>query len=98
MAPAPTRDVLTAWPRVDATGELAMKRQFSFVMLAVTLTGQATAATNWKGVDEALGRAGIAQPGDVHRYGFPRSDLDVSLDGVRIKPALALGSWLAFRD
>ena len=38
------------------------------------------------------------QSGDVHRYGFPRSDLDVSLDGVRIKPALALGSWLAFRD
>jgi len=75
-----------------------MKRQFAFVMLAFTLTGQAAAATNWKGVDEAFGRAGTVQSGDVHRYGFPRSDLDVSLDGVRIKPALALGSWLAFRD
>jgi len=34
--------------------------------------------------------------GDVHRYGFPRTDLSVSLDGVAIKPALALGGWVAF--
>ena len=35
--------------------------------------------------------------GDVHRYGFPRSDLTVTLDGVAIKPALALGGWVAFK-
>jgi biotin operon repressor len=35
--------------------------------------------------------------GDVHRYGFPRSDLTVTLDGVTIKPALALGGWVAFK-
>ena len=75
-----------------------MKRQLVFLTLAAALASQADAATNWKGVDEALGRAGIVQAGDVHRYGFPRSDLAVTLDGVRIKPALALGSWLAFRD
>ena len=34
---------------------------------------------------------------DVHRYGFPRSDLTVTLDGVTIKPALALGGWVAFK-
>jgi Domain of Unknown Function (DUF1259) len=28
--------------------------------------------------------------------GLPRSDLKVTLDGVQIKPAFALGSWLAF--
>jgi uncharacterized protein DUF1259 len=33
----------------------------------------------------------------VHRYGFPRSDLSVNLDGVAIKPALALGGWIAFK-
>src|SRR5207253_10711529 len=27
---------------------------------------------------------------------LPRSDLKVTLDGVTLKPALALGSWLAF--
>ncbi len=36
--------------------------------------------------------------GDVHRYGFPRTDLSVTLDGVTIKPALALGGWVAFAD
>ena len=35
--------------------------------------------------------------GDVHRYGFPRTDLQVTLDGVTIKPALALGGWAAFK-
>src|SRR5262249_43810321 len=38
-----------------------------------------------------------AVSGDVHRYGFPRSDLSVTLDGVTIKPALALGGWVAFK-
>src|SRR5262245_63555897 len=51
---------------------------------------------DWKGVDAALGRA-AAVAGDVHRYGFPRSDLQVTLDGVAIKPALALGGWVAFK-
>jgi hypothetical protein len=67
-------------------------------MLALLIAGRAHAATDWKGVDQALGRTAAVQPGDVHRYSFPRSDLSVTLDGVRIKPALALGSWLAFRD
>lgn len=29
-------------------------------------------------------------------YGIPRTDLRVTLDGVAIKPALALGGWVAF--
>jgi hypothetical protein len=51
---------------------------------------------DWKRIDDALGRS-AAVTGDVHRYGFPRSDLRVSLDGVTIKPALALGGWVAFK-
>lgn len=51
---------------------------------------------DWKKVDEAFGRSG-AVAGDVHRYGFPRSDLHVTLDGVNIKPALALGGWIALK-
>jgi len=51
---------------------------------------------NWQKVDEALGRK-PATTGDVRRYGFPRSDLAVTLDGVTIKPALALGGWIAFK-
>src|SRR5664279_314455 len=51
---------------------------------------------DWKKVDEAFGRT-AAVSGDVHRYGFPRTDLMVTLDGVTIKPALALGGWTAFK-
>jgi hypothetical protein len=51
---------------------------------------------NWQQVDDTLGRK-PAVSGDVHRYGFPRSDLSVTLDGVTIKPALALGGWVAFK-
>jgi hypothetical protein len=51
---------------------------------------------DWKKVDEALGRS-AAVAGDIHRYGFPRTDLQVTLDGVTIKPAFALGGWVAFK-
>jgi len=70
-------------------------------MLAIgSLVVGATAANaqevDWKKVDEALGRSG-AVAGDVHRYGFPRTDLTVTVDGVTIKPAFALGGWTAFK-
>lgn len=51
---------------------------------------------DWQRVDNTLGRK-PAVSGEVHRYSFPRSDLTVTLDGVTIKPALALGGWVAFK-
>ncbi len=51
---------------------------------------------DWQKVDDTLGRK-PAVSGDVRRYGFPRSDLTVTVDGVTIKPALALGGWVAFK-
>ena len=66
-------------------------------LLAASLTTVATAQEiDWQKVDDAFGRK-PAVSGDVHRYGFPRTDLTVSLDGVAIKPALALGGWVAFK-
>jgi hypothetical protein len=52
---------------------------------------------DWQKVDDALGRKAAAVASDVHRYTFPRTDLAVTLDGVAIKPALALGGWVAFK-
>lgn len=66
------------------------------VSVALALSAPARAAdVDWSNVDAALGKT-AAVSGDVHRYGLPRSDLHVVLDGVAIKPALALGGWLAF--
>ena len=53
-------------------------------------------APDWSGVAEALGREGQLQDGGVYRVGFPRSDLKIRSRGVRIKPAFALGSYVAF--
>lgn len=48
-------------------------------------------------VDAALGRHGTMNPGDVYKFSFPRSDMHVTIDGVAVTPALALGSWVAFK-
>src|SRR2546422_3599306 len=58
---------------------------------------QQSAATDWKPVEQALGKAGSMQPGDVYKVSLPRSDLKVTVGGVELKPALALGSWVAFK-
>ena len=66
--------------------------------LAASMLAVSVGATepDWGKVDQALGRKGVELAGGVHKYVFPRSDLKVSVDGVAIKPALALGSWVAF--
>jgi hypothetical protein len=58
--------------------------------------GQQT-PTEWKDVEQALGKAGSMQPGDVYKVSLPRSDLKVTAGGIELKSALALGSWVAFK-
>ncbi len=66
--------------------------------LCLLLPVAAIAAENdWGKVADALGKSGAEMPGNVYRVGLPRTDLHVTLDGVQIKPTLALGSWLAFQ-
>jgi hypothetical protein len=65
------------------------------ICFGVALSMPAMAETDWSLVDSILTRKG-AVSGDVHRYGLPRSDLSVSLDGVPLKPGFALGGWIAF--
>ena len=74
-------------------------RRFLLLAFSGFTLASATAAVaqeiDWKRVDAAIGRT-AAVSGDIHRYGFPRTDLQVTLDGVTVKPALALGGWVAF--
>jgi len=71
-------------------------------LAAAAVAGLAVSAASaqeidWQKVDAAFGRKPAVVAGDVHRYGFPRTDLTVTLDGVTIKPALALGGWIAVK-
>ncbi len=66
--------------------------------LCIMLPAAASAAdSDWAKVADALGKSGTEMAGGVYRVGLPRTDLRVKLDGVDIKPTLALGSWLAFQ-
>jgi hypothetical protein len=71
------------------------------VSLGAGLMAWASAAStqevDWRKVDDAFGHKAAVVAGDVHRYAFPRTDLTVTLDGVTVKPALALGGWVAFK-
>lgn len=35
--------------------------------------------------------------GDVYRVSLPRTDLTVTVEGVKLSPGLALGTWIAFK-
>jgi hypothetical protein len=63
-----------------------------------TNTSQQPGTPDWKAVERALGKAGSMQPGDVYKVSLPRSDLKVTVAGIELKPALALGSWVAFKN
>src|SRR5437868_1211692 len=85
----------------------ANKRCFYSIRMALIVTcivftakcGLAQTASNqsaWKPVENAMGRSGKMQPGDVLKFSMPRKDMQVMLNGVQVKPGLALGSWAAF--
>jgi hypothetical protein len=85
-------------PKVQAEEDTDMRLILSAAILSAALIGAARADDiDWSKVDSAFGRKAAAVGGDVHRYGFPRSDLQVTLDGVTIRPALALGGWVALK-
>src|SRR5438876_12216140 len=65
--------------------------------LALALQGYAQTPATWRAVDSALGRTGSLQ-GETYRVGFPRNDLHVTVGPVTVRPALALGSWVAFKQ
>lgn len=75
----------------------------SLVLTALALVLFAPAASraadpDWKAVEQALGKPGQMQPGDVFRIGMPRTDLNVTVKGVPVKPGFALGSYAAFKQ
>ena len=50
----------------------------------------------WQAVEQAIGRSGQVQADGASKFSFPRSDLKVTVEGIELKPALALGGWVAF--
>ena len=61
-------------------------------------TNAQAAEPDWKAVEQALGKSGQVQSGDVFRVGMPRTDLSVTVKGVPVKAGFALGSYAAFKQ
>jgi hypothetical protein len=73
--------------------------RFAAILTSLLITAALpcmAAETDWNEVATRLGKSGVVMPGGVYRVGMPRTDLHVMLDGVELKPTLALGSWVAF--
>lgn len=73
-----------------------MRTVYAMLTLTALILPAQAQEIDWKKVDDVLGRS-AAVAADVHRYGFPRTDLNVTLDGVTIRPTFALGGWVAFK-
>ena len=63
-----------------------------------SVTTARAAEPDWKAVEQALGKPGELQAGDVFRIGMPRTDLSVTVKGVPVKAGFALGSYAAFKQ
>jgi hypothetical protein len=61
-------------------------------------TKQDTKTPERKTIGEVLGRTAKEVPGGVVKFSMPRKDMKVAVDGIEVKPGLALGSWAAFRE
>ena len=68
------------------------------IVLMARPGGVLAADPDWKAVEQALGKSGQLQPGDVFRVGMPRTDLSVTVKGVPVKAGFALGSYAAFKQ
>ena len=67
----------------------------------IVVDGQAQrplAPIDWKQVDQALGKSGALQADGAYKLALPRGDLHVTAAGVVVKPTLALGSWVGFKQ
>ena len=95
--------LLTGRTRKIVLGLLTFALAITFVLVACSAPENQSAPSNnqpqagaadWKPIEQALGKAGAVQPGDVYKVGLPRTDLQVNVNGVQVKPPLALGSWV----
>jgi Domain of Unknown Function (DUF1259) len=75
--------------------QMMQVRPILFAAALAAFAAPAAAEPDWSKVDAIFGRAPMKSDNAV-RYGFPRSDLNVTLDGIAIKPGFALGGWVAF--
>jgi hypothetical protein len=90
----------------ESEGERTMNNltiPLSILALVILTGGSVRADTkpssklDTEAIEKAIGKPGELKD-DVYRVSLPRKDLAVSVKDVKLKPGLALGSWLAFKE
>jgi hypothetical protein len=87
--------------RITVRSSGVLSSALTLCALGVPLMAQqapAPSSATWTAVEDGLGRKGAMQAGNVIKFSFPRSDLSVTVAAVTLKPALALGGWVAFKE
>jgi hypothetical protein len=64
--------------------------------LVATMVPAAAASLDAAAIGKAAGTEAEAQAGGVVKIGWSRTDVPVTVDGMRLSPAAGLGSWAAF--
>ncbi len=87
------------WPKLSCL-------TFAFVITAVLLalfgishaikTDDQSTGSYWSPVEHALGKNGTTLPGGIFKVDLTRDDVSVMMGEVRLKPAMALDSWISF--
>jgi hypothetical protein len=70
----------------------------AFAVIGGTSASALGAEPDWKAVEQALGKSGQLQTGDLIRVGMPRTDLAITVKGVPVRAGFALGSYAAFKQ
>ncbi|MBI3802132.1 MAG: DUF1259 domain-containing protein [Nitrospirae bacterium] len=80
------------------------RQKIAFLLIFIPLIGMSVvhaeqtppAPLDQKKIEAIFDRSGQMNQ-EVLKIGFPRTDLQVTLDGIPLQPALALTSWAAFK-
>lgn len=85
---------------VDVRENMSVLALLAFIIFVLAAQAQTPnlqeSSSQWKAVQDAMGRPGKQQPDGTFKFSMPRKDLRVTVAGTPIKPGLALGSWTAF--
>lgn len=74
-----------------------MKKFFTLFICLLSSAAANSQGSDWTEIEKVFERKGTVQ-GDVFKIAFPRADLKVKVGEVLIEPALALTSWIAFKQ
>ncbi|MGH8042378.1 MAG: DUF1259 domain-containing protein [Rudaea sp.] len=80
----------------NGNGRFPVRLALAAVLLCVAASTHAAGRLDKKVIAEASGASVTTTPDGIVRIGWSRTDVAVTVDGMKLAPAAGLGSWAAF--